>query len=89
MIVANFFDDCVKEWMNRSTSCPQCRGNIKEAKPVSKFVKQMMMSLRLRCSKDGCNKIVEWYDLDGHLRKCDYTHVTCGVTVQQKGLEAT
>ena len=69
-----FCSACVKLWINKKSTCPQCRGNISEndLKPVLPILKNIVDKQKICCEykENGCEDIVTIEDLQRHLEKC-------------------
>ena len=67
-----FCSNCIKEWLKKNDYCPfKCRGNNKmELKEIPKSIKKLYNSLKIRCSKASCTKILELGELLEHEYNC-------------------
>ena len=71
-----FCSPCVKPWINKNSTCPQCRGNIyeKDLKPVVPILKNIIDKQKIWCNykENGCEEVVTIEALQRHLEKCSF-----------------
>ena len=69
-----FCSACVKPWINKKSTCPQCRGNIseKDLKSVVPILKNIVDKQKICCEykENGCEDVVTIEALHRHLEKC-------------------
>ena len=71
-----FCTSCVKPWINKNSTCPQCRGKIyeKDLKPVVPILKNIIDKQKICCEykENGCEEVVTIEALQRHLEKCSF-----------------
>ena len=71
-----FGSPCVKPWINKNRTCPQCRREIyeKDLKPVVPILKNIINNQKIWCNfkENGCKQVATIEALQGHLEKCSF-----------------
>ena len=74
-----FCSRCVKPWVDKNSTCPQCRGTTyqKDLKPVLPILKNIINKQKICCEykENGCGKVVTIDALQRHLEMCSFRPV--------------
>ena len=75
----NICKKCVKIKISKDESinylvCPKCESNLKE---ISKFKKNMMDSINIKCINQNCNVKIMYQNLNSHLQQCPCSKFKC------------
>lgn len=72
---------CITRHLQESRTCPTCLETLTldTLRPPSRFVRQIISQLKIRCKymARGCNEVMELELLEAHVRKCNFTPVSC------------
>ena len=73
---------CIQTWLQRSATCPACRGAVRAADlgTASAVLLSALAVLRLRCSNraHGCSRVLRLDEYRSHVGECFYNVVRCG-----------
>lgn len=91
-----FCSVCIKEWLNRQTTCPVDRTvvTISQLKPVPRIQRNLLAKLSIRCDQPGCTMVVKLDRLQDHFKDCEFNPKKpvdcpdCGVTIPKDVLES-
>lgn len=78
----SFCEDCLQTWLGQNESsrrhCPACRREVYETTAVL-ALRGIIDGLLVKCNneKHGCKLVLKLENLEGHLKRCDYTTVEC------------
>ena len=71
-----FCSKCVKPWIDKNSTCPQCRGATykKDLKPVLPILKNIINKQKIYCEykENGCKKILTIETVQRHLENCPF-----------------
>ena len=72
----SFVHRVLKPWINKNSTCPQCRSSIyeKDLKPVVPILKNIIDKQKIWCNykENGCEEVVTIEALQRHLEKCSF-----------------
>ena len=71
-----FCSKCVKPWVDKNSTCPQCRGTTyqKDLKPVLPILKNIINKQKIYCEykEIGCEKVLTIETVRRHLKNCPF-----------------
>ena len=78
----SFCESCLQTWLGRNESsrpCPACRREVCETTVVL-ALRGIVDGLFVKCDNEnhGCKLVLKLENLEGHLKRCDYTTLECG-----------
>ena len=57
-----FFNICIKNWLQKSSSCPNCRQYTFEKPPL--ILLNFLSKIRMKCHNSKCNKLLLYGDMN-------------------------